>query len=322
MAHSIRKWLTGWSIWASCTERSDGSTKPQALYQRALPIRQAQGHDHPESIRLTNNIGYLEFQRGNYDRAEQLLRQSVAGFQRILGPNHSDVGSSLKSLADMHAELGKYDQAEPEYKGVMEIWEKALGVNHQYIAVTLQDMANMYFRQKKYDPIEPMLLRALDITQKSLGPDRAEMVAPLKAMGDLKRALGKNDDAKPFYQRGITIRENLLAATPNDRKALNDLAWIQATCPDEQFRDAKKAFENANKAYQVDGGRRCSDYNTLAAAYAASQAYPQAKEWAVKAISQAKGQKAKRLIGERAKLYEQNQPFRDDGLELQAQNPL
>ena len=55
-----------------------------------------------------------------------------------------------------------------------------------------------------------------------------------------------------------------MVANPNDRNALNDLAWMQATCPDDEFRDAKKAFDNANKAYQLDGarGQRCLPEHT------------------------------------------------------------
>jgi hypothetical protein len=180
----------------------------------------------------------------------------------------------------------------------------------------------LYFKQKKYEQVEPLLLRAIAIIEKLKGPERAEMAPPLKALADLKRAEGKNDEAHSYYQRAFMIREKLLAINPNDRKALNDLAWFQATCPDEQFRNAKSAFENANKAYQLDGGKKCADYNTLAAAYAENRAYDQARDWANKAIERSKSEKSKKLITERAKLYEQQQPFRDEGFELQAQNPL
>jgi hypothetical protein len=52
-------------------------------------------------------------------------------------------------------------------------------------------------------------------------------------------------------------------ANPNDRYVLNDLAWMQATCPDDDFRNAKKSFDNASKAHQLDGGKSSVSYKTL-----------------------------------------------------------
>ena len=55
-----------------------------------------------------------------------------------------------------------------------------------------------------------------------------------------------------------------------------------ATCPDDKYRDGKKAVENASKAYQLDDGKHWHCLGTLAAAYAESGDFEKAKEWEAK----------------------------------------
>ena len=55
---------------------------------------------------------------------------------------------------------------------------------------------------------------------------------------------------------------------------------------------------------------------------ARDKAMDQARQWAAKAAEHAKAAKSKRLIDERFKGFEKQQPVRDEGLDLQAQNPL
>ena len=63
-------------------------------------------------------------------------------------------------------------------------------------------------------------------------------------------------EKKGEYDKAIADYNQAMAIDPNDAHAYNDLAWLHATCPDEKYRDGKKAVENASKAYQLDGGKK------------------------------------------------------------------
>ena len=68
--------------------------------------------------------------------------------------------------------------------------------------------------------------------------------------------------------RRIDDYREALRINPKSGTACNNLAWLQATCPDEHFRDGKKAIENATQACELIAWKDFGRLDTLAAAYA------------------------------------------------------
>ena len=120
-------------------------------------------------------------------------------------------------------------------------------------------------------------------------------------------------DKKGEYDKAIADYDKALRLDPNFAEALNNLAWLYATCPDEKYRDGKKAVENANKACQLTAGGNWRFVDTLAAAYAESGDFEKAKEWESKAIElPATDKSAKAEMVSRLELYKQGKPYREE----------
>ena len=105
-----------------------------------------------------------------------------------------------------------------------------------------------------------------------------------------------------------------MTLNPNLAAAYRDLAWLHATCPNEKYRDGKKAFENARKAFQLSGGKEWSYLVTLAAAYAESGNFDKAKYWEAKAIEMVTTDKLakdkdKAEARSRLELYKKGRPY-------------
>ena len=93
-------------------------------------------------------------------------------------------------------------------------------------------------------------------------------------------------------------------------EAHNSRAWIQATAPDEQLRDGKRAVESATKACELTEWKRADMLDTLSAAYAEIGDFGKAVEWQAKAVELAP-EPAKKEFETRLALYRSGQPFRD-----------
>jgi hypothetical protein len=78
--------------------------------------------------------------------------------------------------------------------------------------------------------------------------------------------------------------EAAVRANPNYARAYSDLAWLQASCPAEEFRDLSQAVENATKACELTNWKDHHFIGALAAVYAEVGDFAAAVKWQKRAI--------------------------------------
>ena len=87
--------------------------------------------------------------------------------------------------------------------------------------------------------------------------------------GRIHRKKGLYGLATADYYKAVELN-------PRDAEAHNALAWLKATCPDPQYRNAKEAVDLALMTVELE--RAGSYYDTLAAAYAEAGNFEKAVE--------------------------------------------
>ena len=114
---------------------------------------------------------------------------------------------------------------------------------------------------------EKIILRELERT-----PDNPNLYSTL---GDLYFSQEKFAETIKAYEQSLTLK-------PDNPHALNNLAWLQATCNVERFRDPQKALYLAEKAAELEESPYILD--TLAESYFANGRFEEAVESEIKAL--------------------------------------
>ena len=132
----------------------------------------------------------------------------------------------------------------------------------------------------------------------------------MPARDELGLALLQSGDVRGAIQQWQTA----LQINANDGNALNNLAWLFATCPDDSIRDGKQAVQLAGTAISLPGGNAPIVVRTLAAAYAESGDFEKASETAKRAIDLANVQGNASLVTtlrRELELYQAHQAYRE-----------
>ena len=227
------------------------------------------------------NRGIAWSRKGEYDRA-------IADFDQALRLNPNDA-AAYNHRGSAWSRKGEYDRAIADF-------DQALRLN--------PNLAEVYNSRGVAWSSKGECDRAIaDFDQVlRLNPNNA-LVYNNRGVAWKKK--GKYDRAIADFDQALRLRPNLAGAYRN-------LAWLQATCPDEKYRDGKAAVINADKAYQLDGRKNQNHLDTLAAAYAECGDFVKAREWEEKAIAMAPDEKSKKKYQSRLELYKQNKPYHEE----------
>jgi Flp pilus assembly protein TadD len=240
-----------------------------------------------------NNLGYLCVDRGELDKAISHF-ESAARIRSGKRDAHYDLGSAFvqMNLADALARKGRSDEAIVHY-------EEAIRLQPNY-ADAYYNRGNVLFTKGRTD-------EAIADWEKTL------QLQPNDA--DAHTGLGNALLQKGALQEAIAHYETALALSPEDPHSRNNLAWVLATASDASIRDGTKAVGFAQEAVQLSGGREPRFLRTLAAAYAESgrffEARAVAQQAALIATMQGKTDVSNRLEKDLV-LYRGHLPLREN----------
>jgi tetratricopeptide (TPR) repeat protein len=179
------------------------------------------------------------------------------------------------------------------------------------------------FKNAIKDLTESIRLRPnLDQTYNARGCAWDELGEFEKAIRDLSEAVRLKPDEPLYYtNRGRTFRrmgdfgkavsdyEFAIKLSAKYSHAYMNLAWLQATCPDEHYRNGRAALENATKACEHYQWKYWKGLETIAAAYAEIGDFDNAVKWAEKTIELAPKEE-RQTAKEYLELYRSHKPYR------------
>ncbi len=125
--------------------------------------------------------------------------------------------------------------------------------------------------------------------------------------------IGNNELSRGNAENAVRYYKDALALDVDYDEALNNLAWVLATNPDEKLRDGKEAVRLASAAVSQKRGNTISMLATLSVAYAEDGQFEQAVQVAEEAQELARAQGHQALVKElekRIRGFKEGRPHR------------
>ena len=263
---------------ASVQTKGGNSTDAARFEAQAIAEFSSAIQMHPNS-RAFHNRGVSYATEGKYEQALQ-------DFTKCLQQNPNDLNARF-NRAELNLELGNYEQAEQDYSMLLTAQPND--------SAALVGRAHVRFYIGKF---EDSLLDFDDAIARD--PSNALAYAD---RADLYAYLGRWEEAARDYRTAIRIDNNL-------GRAYQSAAWLMATCPEDRFRDPQLALRAAKRAIDLEGSRDYRYMDTLAAAQANANLFPQAQQTMQDALRSAPAEVVPELE-QRLTLYSANRPYRD-----------
>lgn len=212
-----------------------------------------------------------------------------------------DYTEYLKLVPNSQAALNNRGNAwmsKKDYDKAIEDYTATLKADPKY-ALGYSNRGKAWLNKKKYD-------KAIEDCDESINLD-PKYGAPHVYRAQALAKLGKFEEAARGFAAAVKLEPT--AARYNSQ------AWFLATCPDEKYRDGKKAVELANKAIDLAGkGENWVYRDTLAAALAETGEFEKAAAEQQKALDDKdlKDKDQRKKMETRLELYKKNKPHRDE----------
>ncbi|MCC6493589.1 MAG: tetratricopeptide repeat protein [Pirellulales bacterium] len=233
--------------------------------------------------RAIHNRGVTFAQTGKFAEAFDDISHVIE-----LNPQHS---KAYSNRATLYVQAGDLQRAMADYQAALKI--------DPQLTPALVGYARLCHMQGRLDEA----LRCFDAAIAGEGVG-AEVIC---SRADLLVDLGRYADALQDYARAIDL-------DPKFEHAYRNGAWLLATCPEDDVRDAEGALTGAQSALDCGYGERHAALDTLAAALANAGRFAEAIAAVQQAIEVAP-EEARPAYQARLQLYESGQPYRTEAAE-------
>ena len=194
-----------------------------AMYDRALAI--VGSADTGVAALLASSSGTALMEAGRDAEAEVRLRRALAIHEKLQGPDHPEVGSSLVNLANVLDKLHRDDESLGLRERALKIFEAKLGGEHPLVAATLVTIGWHYVSVKQPKAALPYLERARAIQLARLGAAHPNYAYTLSVLGSAQLDAGRPADAVATLQQAIDSPGADAAAKPDLEFNLADALW-------------------------------------------------------------------------------------------------
>lgn len=147
-----------------------------------------------------------------FAEAEAMYKQALAGYEKVLGPEHMCTLGTINNLGALYYDQGKLEEAGKTYRRALAGYERTLGLEHTDTLNTVNNLGNLYCAQCKLIEAEAMYQQALAGREKVLGAKHTDTLDTVNNLGALYYDQGELVQAETMYKRALTGYERTLGS--------------------------------------------------------------------------------------------------------------
>lgn len=278
--------------------------------------------DYTSAIELNPGFAEAYVQRGNVLTEIGEFDRAVADFDAALRLDPQDVlahelrGNAYFGALDIEAAMNDYDlviRMQPDNVRVLKMRGRAYYWQGDY-ADAVVDLTKA-LKSVTNDPEIYDDRGGAFFSEKETDPALGDYSAAIRLDSEDATALfgrARIFDMESRYAEAASDLRRLVKLKPRAEEACNFLAWLLATCPDDQIRNGNTAVEWAAKACSLSKWKDFACVDTLAAAYAETGDFEHAVRYQKQAanMDDIPGDVLTN-IQNRLELYLQGKPYRE-----------
>jgi serine/threonine-protein kinase len=170
----------------------------------AAAARQPTAPTAERADRLALLASFLQI-RGQFARAEPMLREALAIRRSLYGERHSQVGEALTDLGIFYDAWRKEPQADTAMAEALDIMRAAYPNGHPRLASIIRLRAIVYEHSARFQEAEPLLRESLGMRQRLLGPNSLDVASVELDLAFALNNLGKYDEALALARHATSI---------------------------------------------------------------------------------------------------------------------
>ncbi|HEV3201339.1 MAG TPA: tetratricopeptide repeat protein [Bryobacteraceae bacterium] len=188
-------------------------SEAEQLYRRAMTAAAKDGVWNSTYALTLGNLGAHYVEVGRLDKAEALLRKSLAIYSALLPGDSIPLALVRNALANLMVGDRRYDEAGTLIEASLITFRKHPAPGSGEEAVGLNNLGVVRRYQGKNQEAIELFEQSIRITETELGPSHPALLRALNNLATMYAAAGRHDDADAAFQRAVSIAEKRLGSS-------------------------------------------------------------------------------------------------------------
>ena len=167
--------------------------------------------------RMFEALGRIYARRGNLERAESLVRRSLAVRRRMTGVDEAGTAATTVALADVLLQQGRYGAADSLAREALRIRRIALGNSHPDVAESLQQLSGIAVYLGDIGAAERYQVEAVAVRRRDPSGDDVGLVSALERLSAIVWRRGDDAGAERTLREALSVTQRTSPAPHPER---------------------------------------------------------------------------------------------------------